>query len=185
MAHTRVDVSDTPTLTPAQADGVACITCADESGYMVPVDMLDGVQLFQHPSCAAGGVTNGVIAVIGDCSSPEALEATCAAGMDVADRLRLPARILVGMAHDVRAYEGAVILDSYLDSVASGGLAFEAQAADMMALDYSEIMSFPMDFVCGWCGEEDEEATEPRRIGDEWTQSICEGCWTHMVCDAQ
>ncbi|AVH95869.1 hypothetical protein C5L38_12935 [Streptomyces sp. WAC00288] len=183
MAHTLAPRLDVDTLTTSQRERVSCIHCDEATGRLNPVDV-EGAWLLEHPYCAAGGVTNGVIAVIGDTSTPEALEATCAAGMDVADKLRQPARILVGLDHDIRAYEGAVILDTYLDSVASAGLAFEAQAADMMAVHYSEIMFFPIDLECGWCGEEDETA-EPRHIGDEWTQSLCEGCWTHMVRDAQ
>ncbi|MFC7966857.1 hypothetical protein [Streptomyces cinereoruber] len=183
MAHTLAPRLDVDALTISQRERVSCIHCDEATGRLNPVDV-EGAWFLEHASCAAGGVTNGFIAVIGDTSTPEAFDETCAAGMDVADKLRLPARILVGMDHDIRAYEGAVILDTYLDNVASAVLAFEARSADMMALDYSEIMSFSIDLTCGWCGEEDETA-EPRRIGDEWTQSICAGCWTHMVRDAQ
>ncbi|MFF5713121.1 hypothetical protein [Streptomyces sp. NPDC012756] len=178
VAHalsTRLDVA---TLTPAARDGVACIACNGDRGQMVPVGILDGIQTFEHPSCAAGGVTNGFIAVIGDTSTPDAYADTCAAGMDVADRLRIPARILVDMDHDVLRYEGAVLLDTYLDSVASAVLGMEAREADMMTLDYMTLMSFPMDFECGHCWERDETA-QPRRVGDEWGTSVCDSCLAH------
>ncbi|MGW1928266.1 hypothetical protein [Streptomyces sp. NPDC001919] len=172
---TRLDVA---TLTPAQAERLACIHCSGSAGLMSPVDV-DGTVLLAHPSCLSGGFTNGFIALIGDTSTPEAYEATCAAGMDVADRLQIPCRILVGMAHDVLQYEGAVILDSYLDSVASAVLGMEAREGDMMTLDYSMLMSYPMDHECGHCGEYDETA-EPRRVGDEWTTSVCDPCAAHV-----
>ncbi|MFH9726255.1 hypothetical protein ACH4M4_25330 [Streptomyces sp. NPDC017254] len=180
VAQTSSPRLDVATLTESQRDGVACVACNGDRGRMVPVGTLDGVQLFEHPSCAAGGVTNGFIAVIGDTSTPEAYDATCAAGMDVADRLQIPARILVGMGHDVLLYEGAVILDTYLDSVASAVLGMEAREGDMMSLDYGTLMAYPMDYECGHCMERDETA-QPRRIGDEWTTSVCDSCVDHAT----
>ncbi|MGW2304800.1 hypothetical protein [Streptomyces sp. NPDC001809] len=154
-----------------------CVHCDESAGLLSPVDV-DGIVRLAHPSCLSGGVTNGFIAVIGDTSTPDAYEDTCAAGMDVADRLQIPCRILVGMDHDVLQYEGAVILDTYLDDVASAVLGTEAREGDMMTLDYSTLMSYPMDFECGHCGERDETA-QPRRIGHEWTTSVCDSCLAH------
>ncbi|MFE5908913.1 hypothetical protein ACFQ6B_07465 [Streptomyces wedmorensis] len=166
----RIDVA---TLTPAQRDGVACAVCGDEQGQMIPVGALDGVQLFAHPSCIAGGITEDCILVIGDVSTPEALDETTAFASDVADRLRIPARIAFGIGYDVRQYEGAVILDSYLGSVASAVLATEAMEADMMAMTVKELFTYPIDDTCGHCLE---DGAKPYLVGDTWTTSVCDDC---------
>lgn len=40
----------TPPLTAAQRDGLHCVRCGRGSGHMVPIGVLDGVQLFAHPT---------------------------------------------------------------------------------------------------------------------------------------
>ncbi|MFD3530270.1 hypothetical protein [Streptomyces sp. NPDC058664] len=166
----RIDVA---TLTPAQRDGVARAVCGDEWGQMAPVGVLEGVQLFAHPSCIAGGITEDAILVIGDVSSPEALDETTAFASDVADRLRIPARIAVGMDYDVRQYEGAVVLDNYLGSIASVVLAMEARQADMLCMDLQELFTYPIDDTCGHCLE---DGAKPHLVGDTWTTSVCLDC---------
>ncbi|MFB7236000.1 hypothetical protein ACFCXK_14600 [Streptomyces sp. NPDC056269] len=173
VAHTLSPRIDVATLTPAQRDGVACAVCADERGQMIPVGILEGGQLFAHPSCMAGGITEDCIIVIGDVTSPEALDETTAFASDVADRLKIPARIAFSMDYDVRQYEGAVILDSYLDSVASAVLATEAREADMFCIDVQELFTHPIDDTCGHCLE---EGAKPYLVGDTWTTSVCDGC---------
>ncbi len=37
-------------LTAAQRDGLHCVRCGRGSGHMVPIGVLDGVQLFAHPT---------------------------------------------------------------------------------------------------------------------------------------
>ncbi|WP_406864009.1 hypothetical protein ABZO31_27690 [Streptomyces sp. HUAS MG47] len=175
LTHPNALSVDVATLTPAQRDGVACLVCAEEDGCMTPAGFVDGCQVFAHPHCLDGH-TNGFVAVIGDTSTPEALDETRAFALDVADRLRFPVRVLVGMHHDVESYEGSVTLDSAFDDVASAVLATEAREADRMCLDFAAIASFSWDTQCGHCGEEDPTA-QPRRFGNEWTTSVCDSCF--------
>ncbi|MFF4475471.1 hypothetical protein ACFY1A_00285 [Streptomyces sp. NPDC001520] len=63
----------TDTLTPAQLDGLACVVCGSDEGPMVPVDVINGCQVFAHPLCveSSSDTTAPVTLVIGPVSTPE------------------------------------------------------------------------------------------------------------------
>ncbi|MEU4170442.1 hypothetical protein AB0F46_26645 [Streptomyces sp. NPDC026665] len=116
------------------------------------------------------------VLIVGDTSTPVALEDLTAFAFDVADRLGIPARVAVGMDYDVAGYEAVVLDDSYLDSAPSTVLWVEATKADVCILTSREIYRYDSNDWCGWCGEEGDAA--PVLVGDTWTVSM------HAVCAA-
>ncbi|MEU2116168.1 hypothetical protein ABZ567_11025 [Streptomyces sp. NPDC016459] len=177
FAHTLSPRIDVATLTPAQRDGVACAVCAGERGYMVPVDMLDGIQLFAHASCVSDAVRQdaaGVVLVVGDASTPDALDDLTMAASDVADRMGMFARVAVGRQYNVADYESVVLVDGWMNTVDSVVLGFEAMNTDMQCLTLNDVMEEPITDTCGHCGE--KGAGPLLGPGLTWTPSVCQGC---------
>ncbi|MFE9684457.1 hypothetical protein [Streptomyces sp. NPDC006285] len=118
--------------------------------------------------------TSRVVLVVGNAETPEALEDLTAFAFDVADRLRVPARIAVGRDYDVTQFAGVVIADSWLDSVSSAVLGVEAQGADLFLIDADALYAYDVDSTCGHCGEGGDAA--PVLAGDTWTTSVHASC---------
>ncbi|MFF2993316.1 hypothetical protein ACFVTC_01880 [Streptomyces sp. NPDC057950] len=119
-------------------------------------------------------LARNAILVVGNASTPVALEDLTAFAADVADRLGLPARIAVGMDYDVTQYAGVVLCDSYLNSVPSAVLGTEALEADMFCLTADDLYAYGIDETCGHCGEEGDAA--PVLVGGMWTASVHASC---------
>jgi hypothetical protein len=119
-------------------------------------------------------LAQNTVLVVGDASTPVALEDLMAFGFDVADRLGLPARIAVGMDYDVTDYAGVVLADNWLDDVSSVVLGTEAQEADMFVIDADMLYAYAIDERCGHCGEEGDAA--PTLVGNTWSTPLHASC---------
>ncbi|MFF1764789.1 hypothetical protein [Streptomyces sp. NPDC058249] len=176
MVTVRGSEINPATLTPAQLDGIACVVCGDEERPMRPVGAVDGCQVFACPPCVDGPTADvaPVVLVVGDASTPVALEDLTAFAFDVADRLGVPARVAVGRAYDVTDYAGVALADNWLDDVSSVVLGIEAQGADMFVIDADTLYAYAVDETCGHCG--DEGGAAPVLVGDTWSTSVHASC---------
>jgi hypothetical protein len=113
------------------------------------------------------------ILVVGNASTAQALMDLTYFASDVADRLQVPATVAVGRNYDVTQYAGVVIAVDYLDSVDSAVLATEAFDAEMFVIDADTLYGYPIDDVCGHCGE---KGAAPVLVDRTWTTSVCEPC---------
>lgn len=160
-------------LTPAQLDGVACVVCHGEDGAMIPVGVVDGGQVFAHKPCV--GDREPVALVIGSTTTDVDLDDLRALAHDVADRLRLPARIAVGRDYDVTDYECIVLADNFAEAYDSAVLGCEALTADVCTMWSNDLNEYAYSLQCGHCFEDDTDA-RPRLVGDTWTAPVCSGC---------
>ncbi|MFJ8146192.1 hypothetical protein ACIQ6R_14095 [Streptomyces sp. NPDC096048] len=162
--------------TPAQRDGRSCIVCDGFDGAMIPAGMVDGCQVFVHPACDEPAPAPSVptVLVVGDATSPVALEDLEAFAHDCADRLQVPAKVAIGRDYDVTEYAGVVLDATWLDSVDSAVLGVEAQEADMFCIDAETLRAYESSRVCNHCYE-DAEAS-PMLVGDTWTTAVCRSC---------
>ncbi|MEV7370366.1 hypothetical protein AB0O51_05710 [Streptomyces sp. NPDC090301] len=165
------------TLTLAQRDGVACVACNGDRGYMVPVGTLDGIPMFEHPSCAAGGPQEAIL-VVGDTTTPDGLASVTALAYDVASRMQMPTVVAMGRQYDVRAFDTVVYDEtSYLDSIDSTVLWAEASEADMPVLTLDDLEEFDLIAECTWCGETADDDPMPTLIEGVWMPArFCGGC---------
>ncbi|MHC8421715.1 hypothetical protein ACH121_18160 [Streptomyces sp. NB004] len=114
------------------------------------------------------------VLVVGDTSSPVALEDLEAFAHDCAMLLQVPARIAIGRDYDVNDYAGVVLADTWTHSVDSVVLGVEAQEADMFCIDVETLRTYAPSRVCNHCYE-DAEAS-PMLVGDTWTVPVCPSC---------
>ncbi|WP_086772405.1 hypothetical protein [Streptomyces bobili] len=165
--------------TPAQLSGVACIVCADESGPVIPVDVVDGCQVFAHRPCVDGTApARNTLLVVGNTDTADDLADLVAFAYDVADRLQMHATVAVGRDVDVTQFEGVILHDSYMDSVNGVVLGFEAREADVFCVDAGFVYAFDPATVCGHCFE---EGAEPVLDGNTWVPSMCAPCETEAA----
>ncbi|MET7756799.1 hypothetical protein ABZT27_19170 [Streptomyces sp. NPDC005389] len=177
VAQTASPRLDVTTLTPAQRDGVSCVVCDNDRGCMVPVGASDGVQLFEHPSCAAGGPQEAIL-VVGNTATPDGLTTVTALAYDVASRMQMPCVVAMDRKYDVRAFDTVVYDEtSYLDSVDSAVLWVEASEADMPVLTLDDLEEFDLIAVCTWCGETADDDPMPTLVEGVWMPAqFCGGC---------
>ncbi|MFE9811355.1 hypothetical protein [Streptomyces sp. NPDC005548] len=114
------------------------------------------------------------VLVVGNTATPADLADVTAFAFDVAERLGLAVHVATDMAEDVTQYEGVVLADTWLDSVASAVLGSEAMASDMFCIEAADVYAFPSDAACTWCGDAGRVA--PRRTRDGWTAPM------HFTC---
>lgn len=111
------------TLTPAQADGIACIICAGEDGLMSPAGTVDGWQVFAHAGCLPPAEPVQV-PLLEDGDEPEGTpDGPCALGWshvgECVDRGTKVAEILAEIDHrvEVRRAEISAMVDAILAAV--------------------------------------------------------------------
>ncbi|MFJ8599966.1 hypothetical protein ACIREM_14805 [Streptomyces shenzhenensis] len=96
---------------------------------------------------------------------------------DVADRLRLPARIAVGRDYKVEDYEVVVLAGNFAKSHESAVLGCEALTDDIRVLWDVDLDNHPFSFRCAHCFEYGtDDDTRPRLQGDTWSAPVCDGC---------
>lgn len=166
-------------LTPAQLDGTACVICSDEDGAMIPVDVIEGGQVFAHRSCVNEPAPSAapVVLVVGNTSTADHLADLTAFACDVADRLRFPTVVATGRDYDPTEFEAVVLADGWSETFESAALGCEATLADMCTLWADDVYEYPVNTMCGHCYETDPEAA-PVRSEDGWTVSVCPSCVT-------
>ncbi|MGW3632279.1 hypothetical protein ACWD7F_19300 [Streptomyces sp. NPDC005122] len=172
----RINVAS---LTQLQLDGVTCVVCGQLGDLpMIPVGPAPSglVDLHAHVKCADPATAPAVL-VVGNTAGAVALADVVAFAYDVAERLGLSVRVATGMDEDVTQYEGVVLEDTWLDSVASTVLGTESKEADLFCVSAAELYAFPADNSCHWCGEGGRVA--PRRTRDGWTAPM------HFTCASQ
>ncbi|MFI6654771.1 hypothetical protein ACIBL8_04545 [Streptomyces sp. NPDC050523] len=96
--------------------------------------------------------------VVGNASTPEALDALRGLAHDVADRLRYPARIAVGRDYDVTEYETVILARDFAEAYDSAVLGCEALSADVCTLWDTDVDGYAYSLRCEHCGEDDTDA---------------------------
>ncbi|MFE2883170.1 hypothetical protein [Streptomyces sp. NPDC059272] len=120
-------------------------------------------------------MTHPIALVIGRTASDADLDDLRGLAFDVADRLRMSARIAVGREYDVTKFECVVLADNFAEGYESAVLGCEALTSDMCALWVSDVYEHPYTLQCGHCGEADADA-RPRLDGDTWSAPVCDSC---------
>ncbi|MGW1270727.1 hypothetical protein [Streptomyces sp. NPDC002491] len=172
------------TLTPAQLDGIACVVCADESGPMIPVDVIDGGQVFAHRSCAAEGSAPkpaSVLLVVGKAETEADVADLMALAYDAADRFQMPATVATGRDIHVKDYEGVILADTWTHSVDSVILGSEARTADMFCVSEWFLKNRVPVTTCGLC-EEDGPTVQPVAVEGGWSVGLCPACAALVPC---
>jgi hypothetical protein len=184
FAHVTIPTN----LTPAQADGRACIVCGGEDGPMIPVATVDGCQVFAHPGCLEERTHDARVFVVGASSTVDDFQNLNGQAFDVADRLGVSAivstfpDVSVPVDFDATEYDAVVLADGWHRSLSSGVCHGKALGAGVPVLWMADVYRHPMTDVCVWCGERDEREAQPapRFVNGTFTPAVCGGCAPHF-----
>ncbi|MFF0837483.1 hypothetical protein ACFYWF_31610 [Streptomyces sp. NPDC003344] len=172
----RIDASN---LTTAQLDGVACVVCAGEDGAMVPVDVVDGCQVFAHRACLPTEPADdpAPVLVVGSVATPADVERLRHVAWNVA--YELGTRAVFALHNDYRVTDfAAVYLAGDVASLRDASTLVLVGEALAVGMDVHEPLTVEESVTCD-CGLV-HHFTRPDvdESGDVW----CAECRGESAC---